>query len=239
MVKKIVQGAMALAILAMGTGTAQARDLLKDAQADVFVLGGWSTFVDPQTWQSVALYHSRMEQGYKFTIGVSVPYGKLISFESAFTYGPNNLVVENVNIFPHSGVVYPVDTYIGSLDGVFHAPFDIKHFRPYAVGGVEYDHYSPTQSATDFALDHGFAGASTTYMTHNDKVGLNVGIGLDRKIVKRLNFRIDVRDHVTGAPAFGIPPKPTFDSLGAFYPATGRVNNLVYEIGLVYHLGKL
>jgi hypothetical protein len=237
--KKTVQGLMALAVWWLSTGTAQPRDIFKNVQADVFVLGGASTLVDPQTWTSVALFHSRMDMGTKFTIGVAVPYGKLLSIESAFTYGPNNFILTNEDLFPHVGQVYPARSYIGSLDGVVHAPFAFKHVRPYAVAGVEYDRFSPTPAATAMAKNVGFAGASTTIMAHNDKVGLNVGIGLDRKLLKRVNFRIDVRDHVTGAPAFGIPPKPTTDSFGASYPLSGRAHNIIYEAGLVFHLGKL
>lgn len=244
MVKKTVQGLMALAVWWSCTGAAQARDLLKDLQADVFVLGGGSTVVDPQQWQSVALYHSRLDMGYRFTVGVSVPYGQYLSIESAFTYGPTNLYVENVNIFPHtkadgSVVEYPVNDYIGSVSAVAHAPFSFLHVRPYAAGGVEYDRFSPTNAAVATALDHGFAAVSTTTMTHNDKLGLSAGVGLDRKLTKRLTFRIDIRDHVTSAPGFGIPPRPTTDSGDAFYPVKGRVNDMVYTAGFVFHLGKL
>lgn len=239
MVKKTVRGLMALAVLWLGTGAAQARDLFKNAQADVFVLGGASTLVDPQSWSTVALYHSRMDLGAKFTIGVSVPYGKILSIESAYTYGPNNLVVTNENHFPHVGQVYPVRAYIGSLDAVVRAPFSFLKIQPYGVAGVEYDRFSPTSGAISMARTEGFGSVSTAIITHNDKVGLNIGVGLDRKIFKRVSFRIDVRDHATGAPAFGLPPKPTSDSFGASYPATGRVHNIVYTAGFVFHLGKL
>lgn len=238
MMKKMLQGLLALAVCWLSTGAAQARDIFKDAQADVFVLGGASTLVDPQTWTGVALFHSRMDVGTKFTIGVSVPYGKMLSIESAYTYGPNNLIVTNENLFPHAGQLYPVRAYIGSLDAVVHAPFSFLKVRPYGVAGVEYDRFSPTDAASATAKSSGFAAVSTTTMTHNDKLGLNIGIGLDRKLMKRISFRIDVRDHVTGAPAFGIPPRPTGDSMGAAYPISGRANNIVYTAGFVFHLGK-
>jgi outer membrane protein W len=244
MMKKTVQGLMVLAVCWLSTGTAQPRDLLKDAQADVFVMGGGSTMVDPQTWTLVAPYHSRMDLGLKYSIGVAIPYGKILSIESAYTYGPNNLYVENIDIFPHtkasgSVVEYPVNDYIGSLDAVLHAPFSFMHVQPYGVAGVEYDHFSPTPEAVTEALDHGFGAAATTTMSHSNKLGLNFGVGLDRKLMKRVHFRVDFRDHVSGTPAFGIPARPTTDSQGAAFPVSGRANNLVYEVGLVFHLGKL
>jgi hypothetical protein len=225
----------------LGTGVAQARDLVQNLQLDVFVLGGGSTLVDAQYWNAAdRLYHSRMDLGSKFTVGVAVPYGKLLTLETAFTYGPNNLVVTNTDLFPHVGVVYPVRDYIGSLSAVVHAPFSKFHFHPYGEGGVEYDRFSPTPGAIATAGNSkiGFAAvAPAPYMTHNDKFGLNVGVGIDRKFSKRLTFRIDVRDHVTSSPAFGFPPSATYDNAASF-PVKGRANNIVYTAGIVLHLGK-
>ncbi|HMD84164.1 MAG TPA: hypothetical protein VKO18_05635 [Terriglobia bacterium] len=235
--KKTVQGLMALTVWFLSTGAGQARDIFKDAQADVFVLGGGSTLIDAHYFDSAGrAYHSRFDLGPKFSVGVSVPYGKLLSIESAYTYGPNNLVVTNTNAFPHQGVVYAVNDYIGSLSAVFHGPIFLFHVQPYAEGGVEYDRFSPTRAAVTLALNHGFAAASTALINHNDKFGINLGGGLDRKLTKRLTFRIDLRDHVTSSPAFGLPNSYNF---GAIFPVTGRVNNLEYTAGIVFHLGKL
>jgi opacity protein-like surface antigen len=234
--RKTVQGLMALAVWLLSTGAVPARDIFKDAQADVFVLGGGSTLVDAQYWNSAErLYHSRLDLGPKFTLGVAVPYGKLLTIETAYSYGPNNLVVTNTNVFPHVGVVYPVRDYIGSLSAVFHAPFSFLRLRPYAEAGVEYDRFSPTPAAITTAHNQGFAAVSTALINHNDKVGLSVGGGLDRKLTKRLTFRIDLRDHVTSSPAFGLPNSYS----AANFPVTGRANNIEYTAGIVFHLGKL
>jgi opacity protein-like surface antigen len=239
MVKKTVWGLMALTALFLSTSAGQARDIFKDFQADVFLLGGGSTLVDAHNFETASgLYHSRFDLGPKFAFGVSVPYGKILSIESAYSYGPNNLVVTNTDIFPHVGVVYPVRDYIGSLSAVVRAPVSLFHITPYAEGGVEYDRFSPTPAAISTALNRGFASVSTALITHNDKFGVNLGGGLDRKLSKRLTFRIDLRDHVTGSPAFGLPPQQTSDSMATF-PVSGRANNLEYTAGFVFHLGKL
>jgi outer membrane protein W len=85
------------------------------------------------------------------------------------------------------------------------------------------------------ALTKGFAADSTAQINHNDKLGINLGVGLDRKLTKRLTFRIDVRDHVTSSPAFGLPNTYSY----ANYPVSGRANNIVYTAGILFHLGKL
>jgi opacity protein-like surface antigen len=241
---RTVQVLMVLAVLLWSTGAVQARDLFKDAQADVFVLGGGSTLVDAHYYsQAGNRFHSRFDMGSKITVGVAVPYGKLLTIETAFTTGPNDLYVSNVDIFPHTqkdGSIkpYPSRTYIGSLSAVVHAPVSLFHLRPYAAGGVEYDRFSPTPGALAEAKNAGFGTVSTAIITHNDKFGLNLGGGIDRKLTKRITFRIDLRDHITSSPAFGLPSQPTTDSY-AIFPVSGRANNIVYTAGILFHLGKL
>jgi opacity protein-like surface antigen len=240
MLKKTAQGLMVLAALLWSTSGVEARDLLKNAQFDVYGLFGGSTILDARYFDSSGrLYHTRYEPDYKFSIGVAVPYNRFLTIESGFTYGPDNLVLTNTNIFPHtvasgSVVVYPVNVYLGTLSAVVHAPIAPRHFQPFVEGGVEYDRFSPTTAAINTALTQGWASTSTALINHNDKFGFNVGGGLDRKLTKRLTFRIDVRDHVTSSPAFGLPNSYS----DARFPIQGRCNNLIYEAGFLYHLGK-
>jgi opacity protein-like surface antigen len=238
--KKLVRGLMVLAVGWLSAGAGQARDLFQNAQLDVFGMVGGSTMVDAQYWLSAGnLFHSRFEVGPKYTIGASVPYGKMISIESFFTAGPNNMIVTNTDQNPRQNIEYETRFYSGSARLLVHAPVLKKfHFRPYAGVGLEYDRYSPTDAAVSYAYAHGFAAVATAEINHNDKFGFNLGGGLDRKISKRWAFRIDLTDHVCGSPAFGLPHVPTVDS-AATYPVSGRANNLEYTAGFLYHLGKL
>lgn len=239
MMKKTVRGVMALAVFLFSAGAVQARDLFQDAEADVFVLGGGSTLVDANYFKTPSsVYHSRFQWDTKYAVGVEVPFRKLLGIEMAFASGPNNLYLTNVNVIPHRPVEYTARYYSGSLSAVIHSPRSFRHIRPYAEGGVEYDRYSPTQGAIDYAYYNGWASVSTAYITHNDKFGINLGVGINRKIKKRLSFRIDVRDHITSSPAFGLPPQATTDS-SAIFPVSGRANNIQYTAGFVLHLGKL
>ena len=241
MLKKTVQGMMVLAALVWSAGGVQARDLLANAQADVYGLVGGNTIVDAQYFTSAGrLYHTRFDPDYKFSVGVAIPYNKFLTIESGFTYGPNNLVLTNVDIFPHTAPasirVFDNDVYLGTLSAVVHAPFSYKHFKPYVEAGVEYDRFAPSRSAIFSAAANGWASTSTALINHNDKFGFNLGGGIDRKLSKRLTFRIDARDHVTSSPAFGLPN--SYNN-GAIFPVKGRSSNIVYTAGFLYHLGKL
>lgn len=233
---KTLQWLMVLMALLWSARGAQGRDLLQDMQLDVFALGGGSTLVNAQYFQSAdRAYHSRYDLGYKVNVGAAVPYGKLLSIEAAYSYGPNNLVVTNTNVFPHQGVVYPVRDYRGTISAVFHAPFSFRGLTPYGAGGAELDRFQPTPTAITTATNQGFAATSTAAINGNYKFGLNLGGGLDHKFTKRLTFRLDVRDHVTGSPAFGLPNPQS----GAIFPVKGRANNIEYTAGIVFHMGKL
>lgn len=239
-VKKAGFGLVAVAVLLLNTGGARASDILKQDQIDIFVLAGGSTFFDSTNFPDAGrVYHSRYDLGQKFTFGAAVPYGKLLSIETAFTFGPNNLVITNTNVSPHVGVVYPMHDYIGSLSAVVHAPFSRFHFRPYLEGGVEYDQFRPSRSAINYAYYNGFASVSSDeYFNRNDKFGLSAGGGIDRQLFKRVTFRIDLRDHITGSPRFGLPTKVNGYNPVAF-AAPARAHDVVYTVGFLFHLGKL
>jgi opacity protein-like surface antigen len=124
------------------------------------------------------------------------------------------------------------------MSAVVHAPFALFHLRPYAEGGVEYDRFSPTPAAITTAKNQGFAAVSTATINHNNEFGMNLGAGVDRKIMKRVTFRLDLRDHITGSPRFGLPAEPNLSS-SATFPVAGHANNIEYTAGIVFHLGKL
>lgn len=233
-------GLLAMTALPLSAGAAQPSSVFKDAQLDVYALAGGATFFDSGNFPDAGrVYHSRYDLGPKYTFGVAVPYGKLLNIESAVTFGPNNWVVTNTNVSPHVGVVYPMNDYIESASAVLHTPFSRFHIRPYIEAGVEYDQFRPTRAAINYANDYGFASvASFPYLNRNDKFGFNAGGGLDRRLSQRFTFRIDLRDHITTSPRFGLPVRAnTYNPVG--FAAPGHVHDVTYEVGLIYHIGKL
>ena len=77
--------------------------------------------------------------------------------------------------------------------------------RPYGVVGVEYDIFSPTTSAQTLAKTQGFAVAPSATLASQGKPGFNFGGGFDYKVASKVDLRIDVRDHLTGSPTYGLP----------------------------------
>jgi len=232
MTKKTVQGLMVAAALCFSTVAAHARDL----SFDVFVMGSGSTLFDTRYFGSAdEKYRSSYATAVKYVVGVEVPLGKILGVETAYASGPNDLRVTNISLNPTVTTVYGVRNNVGSVDLVAHAPFSRFGFRPYLAVGWDYHRFAPTLVGKTQAESQGFGAVSTATLVATNKLGVNCGGGVEHKISRRVSFRLDVRDHLTGSPTFGLPAQaPT----GAIFPVSGLAQNVVYSAGIVVHFGK-
>ncbi|MGD1156580.1 MAG: outer membrane beta-barrel protein [Terriglobia bacterium] len=232
MTKKTVQGLMVAAALCFSTVAAHARDL----SFDVFVMGSGSTLFDTRYFGSAdEKYRSSYATAVKYVVGVEVPLGKILGVEAAYASGPNDLRVTNISLNPTVTTVYGVRNNVGSVDLVAHAPFSRFGFRPYLAVGWDYHRFAPTLVGKTQAESQGFGAVSTATLVATNKLGVNCGGGVEHKISRRVSFRLDVRDHLTGSPTFGLPAQaPT----GAIFPVSGLAQNVVYSAGIVVHFGK-
>ena len=239
MVKKTVLGLMVLTALLWSTRGAQARDLFTDMQVDVFALAGGATLVDSHYLEAAGRpYYAHYKLGQRYTFGVGVPWGKLVTIETAYTQGPSTWSVTNQDLNPRVAVLYPIDVYRGSMGAVVRSPNTYFHIRPYADLGLEFDRFSPTAAALATATNQGFTSVSTATINHNDKFGMNAGFGLERKLTKRLTFRIDLRDHVTTTPRYGLTTQSTAGNAATFPVLRHtKANDVEYSAGIVFHLG--
>jgi outer membrane protein W len=233
MTKKTVQGLMVAATLCFSTVAAQARDLMS---FDAFLMGGGSTVFN--TWSFVGAdekYRSSYVTAAKYVVGFDVPLGKILGIEVAYASGHNDLRLTNVTLYPEVSTQYSVRNNVGSAGLVAHAPFSRFGFRPYLAVGWDYHRYAPTLAGKEHAILVGFGAVSTATLVTSNKLGVNGGGGLEHKISQRVTFRLDIRDHLTGSPTFGLPAHAT---TSAIFPVRGFAENVVYSAGIVVHIGK-
>jgi hypothetical protein len=234
MTRRVVQGLIAAVVLAFSTGAACARDINYDF--NVFLMGGSSTLFDGKDFTSASYqYHAGYSQGYKVTVGLGVPLGSILGIETAYTTGPNNLQLTDTSVTPRQVRTYAVEMHSGNVNVIAHAPFSKYGFRPYATAGLEYNEYVPTSAGIATALQLGFGAVSTATLTTSSKIGVNFGFGVERKLLRRVNLRLDVRDHMVGSPNFGLPPD---DPTSAIFPVTGSAHNVEYSVGIVFHVSR-
>jgi opacity protein-like surface antigen len=202
-----------------------------------FIMGSDSVFTDQNSFsESYIPYKSSYAGGAKVIVGVEAPFYKIFGIEGSWGIGSNNLEINNTSYSYSLIHAYGVRNNRLSADIVGHVPGVWRGIRAYGVVGVEYDLFSPTNSALTLAKTQGFAGRVATLSSQGED-GYNVGGGLDYKVASKVDLRIDVRDHFFGSPTYGLPQAATSAS-SAYFPISGSAHDIEYSIGFVYRFGK-
>ncbi|MGH9328544.1 MAG: outer membrane beta-barrel protein [Terriglobia bacterium] len=215
--RTLVKALMPVLVLCLGT-------VVLDAQGyNVFLMGGGSSlFNSNSSVISTGPLSSSYATGGQFTVGGQVPLNGLLSVEGAYGWGQNNLLVTSFGGFKTS---YGIRNQRISGDLVLHPPVSILGLLPYVDAGPEYDRFSPYGSAV-ISLP-GFSASGTQVLSTDNKIGFNYGGGVEIKFLPFIGLRLDVRDHVTSSPSFGLPGR---------YSSTAH--DLEYSAGLVFNFGK-
>lgn len=210
------------ALLGFGPSLARAQGIR------LFVLGSGSYLYNARTFSvNGDQFRSSYASGGKIILGGEVTPWRIIGIEGAYGYGVNNLRLANLSESQTLG--YGVRSQRLSSNLLAHSPVSFLGVRPYATAGVEINHLSPTDQARLTASREGFA-AQAAILGASNQLGVNYGGGADIGFFPFLALRIDVRDHITGTPTYGL----SF----ARFPVSGAAHNLETSVGLVLHVGR-
>jgi hypothetical protein len=204
-------------------------------------MGGASSLNDKRSFSEAYIPYSTVyATGGRGTLGLEVPLkkSKIFGLEGSYGYGQNNLKLTNLNTSPVTVKSYGLGNNRLSGDLVARSPSGYRGAHPYVVLGVEYDRFSPTSSAVSLATSKGFAHAAVAKLASQGTGGVNFGGGIDWTGSRKLGLRIDVRDHITSSPTFGLPTSEPSNTSLPWFPATGSAHNIEYSIGIVYHFGR-
>jgi hypothetical protein len=234
--KRLVQGLIVTVALCLSATAGRAQD------NRLFLLGGASSLGDKMSSfeEGYIYFSSQYATGGRGIVGVEVPLKKSKTFglELSYGFGQNNLKLANLNYSYTPFMSYGLRNNRVSGDIVARAPKAYRGARFYAVFGLEYDDFSPTSAAQALATKEGFAFEPTAKLSSNSTGGVNFGGGFDYKVTSKVDLRIDIRDHITSSPTFGLPTtEPTTAGL-PWFPVTGNAHNIDYTIGFVYHFGR-
>lgn len=206
---------------------------------EVFVMGAGSTLVNHRSYTVYgASFSSKYKIGPGFVAGAEIPITKVLSAEGSYGFVRNNLAVTDLanSTTPNEQIEYGIQDQRISVDAVGHASKPIKGVLPYLDVGLELDRFSATGSGAATARSEGFNGVPNTVLSPDNKFGFNFGGGVDISLTHRLSVRLDARDHIFGSPTFGLPAS-TGSTYTAYYPVSGRAQDLVYSAGIVFHFG--
>lgn len=209
----------AIVILCAGATALRAQGI------DVFLQGGASSFFDKNYPNTTAgPFGTSYSTGGQFSAGAEGRFGSIFGLEGAYGWGQNNLSVTQVGTNPGLEQSFIIRHQRASGDLVLHVPFIIV--SPYALAGIEYDRFSP-YGYTHVSLPGFTTTTGGQILSSSNKLGFNYGGGLEFKVFPFVGLRLDVRDHVTGSPNFGLP---------GHYNATAH--DVEYSAGIVVHFGK-
>ncbi len=175
-------------------------------------------------------FRSNYATGGKIILGGEVTPWKILGFEGSYGIGRNNLRVTDLTVTPPNQIGYGVRAQRYSGNAVLHSPVALGGLRPYLTGGLEYDRLAPTSEAKTLAFTQGFAGQARTVLGANNLLGVNVGGGVEWGLFPALGLRLDLRNHITGTPTYGLT--------SAMYPISGKANNLEISAGITLHVGR-
>ena len=227
--KQIVRGIIGLAALCLITTAGYGGDFR------LFVLAGGSSFSNNHTFTVASVnWRSGYATGGKVIVGGEYPLNKILGFEAAYASGRNNLRLTNLTSLNRTAG-FGVGSHRLSGNLVLHAPIALLRLRPYLTAGIEYDRFSPARGAETVVATSGFTGSTSVTLNADNKLGFNYGGGVEWKLLRHLGLRLDVRDHVTGSPRFGLSMQSGVT--GAF-PVSGTAQGIEYSAGVVLHLGK-
>jgi opacity protein-like surface antigen len=224
-VRMLVQGLVVVTALCVTATALHAQDYSVFAMGDVSSLydkGYYSEYTTP--------YGSTYKTGGGFTLGAEVPLNKILGVEGSYSRVRNNLAITDYANSLHEETGYGIHDQRFRGDLVAHSPKSFRGLKPYLAAGLEYDRFSTVGPTAD--IFNGFANAS---LGAANKLGVNYGCGMDVKLLPYLALRLDVRDHLTSSPTYGLPSS---SSIGPYYPISGAAHDLEYSAGIVLHFGK-
>jgi opacity protein-like surface antigen len=194
-----------------------------------FVMAGGSFLEDSRLFSRPVnqRFQSSYASGGRITFGGELSLSRILGVEGSYGYGRNNLRIANLGV--PSTLGYGVRSQRLSANAVGHSPVALLGIRPYVTAGLEYDHLAPTSQAKALAFTQGFAG-QLVILGGNNKIGINYGGGAEWSFLPAVALRLDLRDHLTGSPTYGLS--------GNRYPISGAAHNVELSLGVTFHIGK-
>ena len=186
----------------------------------VFIMGSGSYLLSEKFFEVAGdPFRSEYAPGGKVMLGGEYSTNKVLGIEAAYALGRNNLRVADLAESPAEEIGYGVRVQRLSGNLVLHSPVAPAGLRPYATAGLEITRFGPTSDAKARAFTEGFAGQQAVLESSN-KLGFNLGGGIEWEVLPALALRLDVRNHTTGTPRFGLGEP--FDAGTVLFPSPAR-----------------
>src|SRR5207253_841684 len=116
-------------------------------------------------------------------------------------FGTNNLKVTDANTNPQTSA-FGVKEHEIQFNFLSFFTSSGSHLRPFFISGVGDAHFAPTDAAKASAANNFINSPAQISSSNNANVTL--GGGFEARARGRLGLRVDITDHISGVPTFGV-----------------------------------
>lgn len=180
-------------------------------------------------------FQTQYANGARGKARLTLDLTKHFSVEGVYGFGTSNLDVTSTGNNPqtnsfgvreHEVQVNVMDYFSGSS----------SHLRPFLSTGLGVAHFGPTSAAKTQASFQFIDSPAT--LSSDNKLSVTIAGGIEARSKHRIGLRLDVMDHISGIPTYGVPQTSSGNG-SASYPVSGIVHNIQVEVGLVLYLWRL
>ena len=202
----------------------------------VTVSGGDSMLKADRTFTAGGqTFNTQYADGGRGKARLTLDLTKHFSVEGIYGFGTSNLNVTNTNGNPQT-TSFGVKGHEIQLNFLHFFTGSGSHLRPFVTTGVGDALFVPTDLAKQQAANQ-FTN-SPAQLASSNNISWTIGGGFEARSRHRIGLRLDVTDHISGVPTFGLPQSSSGQG-GAYYPVTGIVHNIQAEAGIVLYLWRL
>jgi Outer membrane protein beta-barrel domain len=176
------------------------------------------------------LFDTQFQNGIKIGLRGTINLGEHWGAEGTYSFSANGLQVTQTAPASVRNFGVHLHQITGNALYFFTAPD--KALRPFLTAGVGVSRYSPTSDAK-LAAAQDFLGQPAV-LTSNSTFNFNFGAGIESRPWEHFGLRLDVRDHLSAIPRFGLPQSAASPA-SAFFPVSGRAQDFEIATGLTYY----
>lgn len=177
-----------------------------------------------------SLFTTQFNNGIKIGVRGTANLTEHWGAEGAYSFSSNGLQVTRAA--PAAVQTYGVHLHQITGNALYFFTARDRSFRPFVTAGLGLSRYSPTSDAK-LAATQAFLGQPAV-LASTSSFNFNFGGGIESRPWDHFGLRLDLRDHLTAIPRFGLPQTATSPT-APFFPVQGRAQDFEITTGLIYY----
>jgi hypothetical protein len=208
--------------------------LAEDSNTRVMFLMGGSFVKGARTFsENGDNFRSEYASGGKAALRGTFDLGRHFAVEPSYSFGTNNLRLYELSQTPIVQRAFGIRMKQFGANVLTYANDSQSRLRFFGTFGVGLQRFTPTKEAKDAAALNFITDPATLSATNS--IAFNFGGGVETPVSRQFGVRFDLRDNVGSLPRYGVPQTSSRNG-AAFYPVSGRVQNIETTIGVVFYL---